>query len=130
MKFTHKHLLLLVILCSIAFSQCKPDTPEQRYINEQHEAIMVIHDEVMPKMKDIYQLKKKLKVMKDDTEAIALITELDAADEIMMDWMAGYDKPDTDTDYKIYLRDQMTSVQVVKKTMLETIDKARQYLKL
>lgn len=128
MKFPYQHLTLLVVLSSILFAQCKPNTPEQIYIDKQHKQIMVIHDEVMPKMKDIYQLKKKLKAQGDNPTALAHIKDLDEADELMMDWMAEYDKPDADTDYKIYLRDQETAIQIVKMTMLNSIYEARQYL--
>ena len=52
---------LILLLFSFFLVQCKEPSPEQIKINERHKEIMVIHDEVMPKMKDIYTLKKGLK---------------------------------------------------------------------
>lgn len=128
-SFIYKQIIstALIILCLI---QCKPSTPEQMEINKMHDEIMVIHDEVMPLMKDTYKLRRQLKTASNTSpEVQALITALDDADEAMMDWMAGYDKPSTsDDNYQSYLDQQMTDVNKMKDLMLHSIDNARKYL--
>lgn len=121
--------ILAISLLVLSLIQCKPQTPEQKEINQRHDEIMVIHDEVMPMMKDIYQLKKELKNSSQSEEAQTLIKSLDDADEAMMDWMAGYDKPSaSDGDYKAYLDQQMVEVKKMQDVMLTSIDNARKYL--
>jgi len=121
--------ILLFILIIISILYCKPDTPEQKEIDKRHDEIMVIHDEVMPLMKDIYGLKKQLKKSSQSPDTQALILALEEADEVMMDWMANYDKPSsTDTGYKDYLEQQMKDVMNVKEKMLSSIKQANKYL--
>lgn len=120
--------LLFLVPYLLLYSQCKEDSPIQREIDLKHEEIMVIHDEVMPKMKDIYKLKKILKKKKDDLVAAGLITSLEEADDAMMDWMAGYKKPhEKNEGYKQYLADQLISVHEVKDKMLNAINSAKTY---
>lgn len=121
----------IIILTTVIISlyQCKPPSPEQIEINEKHDEIMVIHDEVMPLMKDIYQLKKELKKAPEEEAVQNLIKSLEDADEAMMDWMAGYDKPSTsDNNYKAYLDQQMVDVKEMQEVMLSSIDNAKKYL--
>lgn len=121
--------IIAISLLIVLLFQCKPQTPEQKEINQRHHEIMVIHDEVMPLMKDIYQLKKALKKSTQSLESQALIKALDEADEAMMDWMAGYDKPNTsDSNYNTYLDQQMVDVKKMQEVMLTSIDNAKNYL--
>lgn len=121
--------IIAISLLIISFLQCKPLTPEQIEINKRHDEIMVIHDEVMPLMKDIYKLKKELKNSSQSEETKDLILSLEEADEAMMDWMAGYDKPSTsDSNYKAYLDQQMIDVKKMQDVMLSSIDNAKKYL--
>jgi len=116
-----ERLFFFVILFSLVIS-CKPkiETP----ISQQHDAVMEIHDEVMPKMRDIYKLKKRLKKSDHaDTELFQnAITQLETADKAMMDWMRAYQKPkEGDSNALNYLSDQMDKVQIVKSMMLNSI---------
>lgn len=127
-SFVCKQIIATAVLI-LSLHQCKPPTPEQLEINQKHDEIMVIHDEVMPLMKDIYQLKKELKKSSGSEEVQILIERLEDADEAMMDWMAGYDKPSTsDENYKAYLNQQMVDVKEMQNAMLNSIDNAKKYL--
>lgn len=58
------------------------------------EAVMAVHDEVMPKMGEIGKLVAKLKPMADSTETgipyLKAMTDLQDAHAAMMDWMKGF----------------------------------------
>lgn len=58
------------------------------------EDVIAVHDEVMPKMKEIGRLVAELKPMADSTEAgapyLKAMTDLQAAYTSMMDWMKGF----------------------------------------
>src|SRR5688500_4839124 len=76
------------------------DEVEQGGNQELYDDVMDIHDEVMPKMDDIYKLKEKLKNQLTDAPNMAeekrreietIISRLDAASEGMMVWMRNFD---------------------------------------
>ena len=122
--------LILFVSLGLLITQCKPDSPEQIKIDQKHERIMMVHDEVMPKMKDIYKLKKALKQIGDQPSAISLIKELDVADEAMMAWMHQYKKPSSkDVNYDEYLSNEQIRIVEVKEKMLKAIVNAQNYLK-
>jgi hypothetical protein len=61
-----------------------------------YDQVMDIHDEIMPRAEDIYQLKKELQeklagspdMVADKKQELELvIAQLDSADQSMMDWM-------------------------------------------
>ena len=109
---------------------CKEKSPEAIYIQEKHDEIIVIHDEVMPKMRDIYKLKKKIK--KDTRyKDSSLIDSLDYAEEIMMEWMHEYKEPsESDPEYEQYLDHHMVEVSKVRDAMLRIIDNSQKALAL
>ena len=99
------------------------------------EEVMKVHDEVMPKMNDIYKLKEGLKkklteagVADDKKKEIEqTITELDAASESMMVWMRAFNpQPDSLDEEKThaYLESEMEKVQKVKEDITQAIAKA------
>jgi hypothetical protein len=99
------------------------------------EEVMKVHDEVMPRMNDIYKLKEGLKkklteagVADDKKKEIEqTITELDAASESMMVWMRAFNpQPDTLDEAKThaYLEDEMKKVTKVKEDINAAIAKA------
>ena len=109
---------------------CKEKSAEAIYISEQHDKIMVIHDDVMPKMSDIYKLKKKIKKDENLKES-HLLDSLEYAEEVMMEWMHDYDKPSvSDPNYEEYLQQQMKAVTEVRDVMLRIIDKSEKVLNL
>lgn len=100
--------------------------------------IMKIHDEVMPKMDEIYRLKEQLKNKIATTPALAeekkqelenTIAGLDSASESMMDWMHQYspipDSVDGAEKAREYLENEMEKIRKVKEDMLEAIEKAK-----
>ncbi len=58
------------------------------------EGVIAVHDEVMPKMKEISRLVAELKPMADSTEAgapyLKAMTDLQGAYSSMMEWMRGF----------------------------------------
>jgi hypothetical protein len=96
--------------------------------------VMDIHDEVMPKMEDLYNLKKELQgklktdsatISADERAAIeARITKIDAADKQMMDWMHGFAPPEKDADKaqaKAYLEAELVKVKAVRESILDAM---------
>lgn len=98
-------LIILLLLSSCAQQEKKENTHEIDEIetSEAYKETMTVHDEVMPKMDNIVQLKKQLKVKIDslslgsnpDTASInalnTQVVELENADKAMMDWMHQFD---------------------------------------
>ncbi len=125
---------ILIIFCCFSmfyFSNCKPNNEaiQQELIRE----VMVIHDEVMPKMDDIYQTQKQLREQKKTVTDKAVQKEIDdhilaleQAGEGMMEWMANLKLPsekDTRTHEEImrYLEKEKIEIQDVSDDMKGTI---------
>ncbi len=112
-------------------SQSMEENPNQ----ELYDRVMAIHDEVMPKMDDLYTMKtvlsEKLKetanLPEDKRKALEeLILQLDEAGKGMMDWMHQF-KPDDIVDAeqaRAYLEDEMEKVRKVKNDILAVLEKA------
>jgi len=80
-----KYIFILFLLCW--FASCKTEFANKQ-VEEAYNSVMQVHDEVMPKINDIQQLKKQLKKVDIQPELVAeLKTRLEAADDGMMDWM-------------------------------------------
>jgi len=95
--------------------------------------VMKVHDEVMPKLDDIYQLKEKLKnklaeaptLAADKKQQIeATIAKLDSASESMMVWMRKFD-PTIDTltteKKREYLENEMEKIKKVREDIYEAL---------
>ena len=101
-----------------------------------YDEVMKVHDEVMPRMDDIYKLKQKLKKQISDTPNLvdekrraieATILKLDSSSEAMMVWMRNFNPlPDSLGEEKAreYLEDQQEKIKRVKEEMLDAINKA------
>lgn len=101
-----------------------------------YDEVMKVHDEVMPKMNDIYKLKEELKKQIADTPGLveekkkaieSTILKLDSASESMMVWMRNFNPlPDSLGEEKAreYLEDQKVKVEKVKEDMLQAIEEA------
>ena len=112
----------------LTWISCGDQTPQEKHISELHARVMVIHDEMMPQMKDIYKLRKSLKGS-ELAQADTLIERLDEAEEAMMSWMAQYQKPKaSDPDYAAYMDQQWISVQKMRDVMKEAIQMAKEAL--
>ena len=109
------------------------DSPNQALYNQ----VMDIHDEIMPKMEDLYQSKKELleKIasspgmpadQKKDLEN--MIAALDSANNAMMDWMHNFNPRPDSTDQEAareYLETEMERIKKVRDLTNETLEKAK-----
>ena len=122
-----KNLIILLACTSIIFSNCKPSNEDiqQELVRE----VMVVHDEVMPKMDDIHKTQKQLREKKSDVTNLVLKQEIDdhiialeQAGEGMMDWMANLQLPRTDDtrtheQIMMYLEKEKIEIQHVSDDM-------------
>ncbi|GCC53653.1 hypothetical protein SanaruYs_38980 [Chryseotalea sanaruensis] len=98
-----------------------------------YDEVMKIHDEVMPKMNDLYKTKEALKKQIADTPNITeekrkeledKISKIEAASKSMMVWMREFNPPADslgDVVVKEYLEDQLETVKKVKENILEVM---------
>lgn len=110
------------------------DNPNEALYNQ----VMDVHDEVMPKMDDIYKLKKDLQeqianthdmVVERKQQLERVISNLDSANNAMMDWMHKFNPlPDSTNQEKVrdYLESEMERVKKVRDLMNESIEKAKE----
>lgn len=110
------------------------ENPNQVLYNQ----VMDIHDEVMPKMESLYNIKKDLEgklaqsagLTEDEKTALAQrIHTVDSVSKMMMDWMHEFNPlPDTVDQEKAreYLENEMEKIKKVKEAMLETLEKEKQ----
>ena len=94
---------------------------------------MDIHDEVMPKMQDLYMLKKGLQDKIAATPGMSSeekqnlekrILVLDSVNQLMMDWMHKFSPRSDSTDQEAareYLESEMEKIRKVREAMLEAI---------
>lgn len=109
------------------------DNPNQALYDQ----VMDIHDEIMPRSEDIYQLKKELQekvastpnlIAEKKQELELAIAQLDSADQSMMKWMHQFHPlPDSADQEKAraYLESQMENIKKVRELMSESIEKAK-----
>jgi hypothetical protein len=108
------------------------DTMEITANRALYDEVMKVHDEVMPKMDDIYKLKTKLREKADAASAEkkieieATIAALDSASDGMMNWMHTF-KPIPDSlgveKSREYLETEMEKVKKVREDMLQALEK-------
>ena len=117
-------------------------SPEEMTQDSLYKAVMVIHDEAMPKMDYMYQLRNQLTeaadslqdlsnppVLADSLRAVALKVEV--AEEAMMNWMRSNDFKFEQMAHKEIIKElekEKTAIIVVKEQMLNSIEKAEQVL--
>lgn len=104
-----------------------PKTPSDVLLAE----VMKIHDDVMPKVKDIHRLKKQLEIQLtatnegvDKKEVQAVYDQLEAADNSMWDWMKAYRQPNKETPQEEaikYLEKEKITISKVSEDMLNSI---------
>lgn len=142
-----KNALKLLFLALMIVSGCGKSTSESSgstdsLANESkalYSRAMDIHDEVMPKMDDLYRLKSELKdtLAASPSLAAAVKTEyesriqlIDSAEKTMMDWMHDNRlRPIQDTtnleSYRQYMKAKVESAERMKALMLEAIEKGK-----
>lgn len=101
-----------------------------------YDEVMKVHDEVMPKMDDIYRLKGQLKERIDNTPGLAedkkkeiesIIVRLDSASEGMMVWMRKFNPlPDSlgVEQAKEYLEGEMEKIKKVREDVRKALEDA------
>ena len=113
-----------------------PDT-EEGGNKALYDDVMKVHDEVMPKMDNIYKLKGQLKEKIDNTPELAadkkkeiegIIQRLDSASEGMMVWMRKFNPPaDTvvgEEQAKEYLEGEMEKIKKVRDDVRKALEEA------
>ncbi len=138
----------LTMLAVLSLSACNQGGER---VKETEDEVMAIHDEVMPKMQDIMNLKKKLsaKLLELDSlqqegvssntlaeqrvKALDLSRDLTMADSLMMDWMYQYRGDSAKAlpagDALGYFRLEKDKILGVQKRTNQSVEAAREFLK-
>jgi regulator of replication initiation timing len=144
MKLTYKLLILFLVVlagCGKPSDQNSEEMGNEDANQDPNQAlydqVMNLHDEVMPKMEDIYKIKSQLQekianspdLVKERKEALErMILTLDSANNSMMEWMHQFNPlPDSvDAEQsRAYLESQMEKIKGVKEIMLSTLEEAK-----
>ncbi len=115
---------LLIALFTFSYSCKEYDTTQQQLWGD----VMVVHDEVMPKMGELHQLKKQLKKQTESPILQKTIQDIEQAQDAMMDWMREFKSLRTlsklDQQVAIdYLKKEQARIGQIKKMMIESIEK-------
>jgi hypothetical protein len=101
-----------------------------------YDEVMKVHDEVMPKMNDIYKLKEQLKdkiantpdmVAEKKQQIESTISRLDSASEGMMVWMRNFNPlPDSvgEQEARDYLESEMEKIKKVSEDVRKALEDA------
>lgn len=142
----HKTVLVLLLFSGLAIA-CSNGNQQatsnskftQEQLNEQQklwDELMVVHDEVMPKISNIHKLSRQLRNHQETTSGLAvdaseqidnIVKQLDDADESMFSWMNNLRqlKPLQDIekheDIVKYLKSEQEKMAKVKDDMLNSI---------
>jgi Mg2+ and Co2+ transporter CorA len=140
----------LLVISFLMLAACARPTDHVNHTDENdgddpnralYDQVMAIHDEVMPKMEDIYNLKKELAdtiantpdmVEAKKKELEAMMARLDSANDAMMGWMHEFNPlPDSADQEKAraYLENEMEKIRKVKDLTAESIEKAKAIMK-
>lgn len=111
--------------------KASPLTEVKSPIELEWDKVMVVHDEVMPKMSDLARLKKQLK--QDPNKHAELIAQITKAEDGMWDWMNQLTPLKTiktlpEEKAKSILNQELVRISEVKKGMLESIEMAKNEL--
>tara|TARA_Y100000782_G_C10186320_1_gene266823 strand:- start:5083 stop:5571 length:489 start_codon:yes stop_codon:yes gene_type:complete len=138
-----KKVLAVLGMTALILTACSD--PQKEEMTQLQKDVIAVHDEVMPKMSTIEDLKASLDGIITEKEAdtanvdsvtITLareqIAHLEEAHNGMMDWMAGFELPEKDApvDETIeYLKGQKTSVTAMADQMKSAIEEATIFVK-
>ncbi|GAB5552405.1 MAG: hypothetical protein Sapg2KO_19960 [Saprospiraceae bacterium] len=135
----YKTLIYSFLVLSIMFSctsaeektEEKTETEVKSPIEIAWDEVMVVHDEVMPKMSELSRLKKQLR--QDSMKHADLIATITKAEDGMWDWMHQLTPLKTiktmpEAEAKATLDQEMSSITEVKRLMLESIETANMEL--
>jgi DNA repair protein RadC len=126
MKPKIKFAFMFILL---AFGACEKEKPL-------YDQVMDIHDEVMPKMDELYQLKKGIQeklVAIDSTQTEkrqqmeTTIHLLDSANEAMMVWMREFNPPsETEGEaYTQYMEAELGKVKQMREVVLSALEQGK-----
>jgi hypothetical protein len=136
-------LATLVIAVTQQFG-CKASSAEETAENTLRDSLMLVHDEVMPRMSEIHRLKKTLLNISEEskdlnpenlTEIEKVVKFLDAADEGMMSWMGQFKQPESmrekssHQEIMAYLAIEQQRVEKVKTDIIGSIEAASSLIK-
>jgi len=138
-KHLHKLCLIMILLFSLS---CKQEKKAEEGPTQMEE-VMMVHDEVMPKMGTISKLVAELKAKVDTTstgmEYETAMKDLQNSNKLMMDWMMGFgDRFDSDeilngkelTAQKLeWLDEEQEKVNALKEEINSSIERAEKLLK-
>lgn len=125
-----KYLVFCALFITLG---CQSNTDKHTDLYNQ---VMMIHDEVMPRMSDIQtQIKSKREMLGDSSlntsnrqELLSIISKLEAADEAMWDWMHNFDSERAKSDTaEAYLQSEEIAIKNVRDMMLNAIQNAEHY---
>ncbi|MBE2206955.1 MAG: hypothetical protein IAE84_05185 [Saprospiraceae bacterium] len=130
--------ILLALAFLAVLSACSNNQAQEAEQQKLWDEMMVVHDEVMPKMSDINALSKQMEAATADTALTdelrdatrKALYDLQAADKVMWDWMYGLQQlPDLRNgkkheDIMQYLQDEIGKITEVKNAMLGSIEAA------
>ena len=135
-------VFLVLISCGKTSDHTGHDKSEDGTSGEANQAlydqVMAIHDEVMPKMGDIYKMKIELlekiantpgMVEEKRKELEAIISNLDSTNNAMMDWMHNFNPiPDSLDQEKAreYLETEMERIKKVRDRTIEALGRAKE----
>lgn len=127
--------VLFLLAMSLLVVSCGNKTEAIKKLSDE---VLRVHDEVMPKMQDIVNLKKDLQAIADSTldadvatSIHAEIEKLTTADENMMQWMRDYNGPAADAtdEQKIaYYNTELEKINTVKTETESAIESAKKEL--
>ena len=140
MRFFYFLLILTFFSCN---SGTGGSSSENQKIEDLHEEVLAIHDEVMPKMSALTslqgQLSERLKNLKSqeeiDIEKVKetnkILGELNRAENAMWDWMDGFSKLDSvpDEEKERFLMGEKISAEGMRDLMLSSMQSADEFMK-
>ncbi len=134
-------LLSIIILISCNGNNKEKEKLKEREIDSLKAEVIGVHDEVMPKMDKIMQLKAQLEQhieeITDSTSSDSLVivrnllSDLNEADAGMMVWMRNYDPMMDDMSHEeklLYLEGKNKDIQQVRQQMLSAIAQSEEFL--
>jgi hypothetical protein len=124
---------LAILFASMLMSCSKTEDKQKKMIDD----VMAVHDEVMPKMDEIMNLKSSLdsavRVSPDSLKARELYVNLDSADVKMMDWMEKYNpdqvKGKSADEVTKYYENEKNKITEVRELTNASIEQAKVFLK-
>jgi len=144
MKYLAQFLLMSLLLlgaCGKSHEHASHEVASDSTNQTLYHMVMDVHDEVMPKMEDIYKLKSKLletiakspKMAADKKQELEkIIAGLDSTSNAMMDWMHKFNPlPDSVDQEKAreYLESELEQIKKVRELTNEIIEKAKESAK-